>query len=298
MQRRGVHVGGRAGGLHAARRPGWWRRRRWWWGFARGYAFLRDREIHVADTVDYQTAEPRTDSGQNSEPALSGDGKAVVFVHKTSAGGTQIRRNTTSGTSADALVIAEQSGVTVSEPVFSRDGSKIAYVETQGVNSAIVLVNQDGSGRAALAGVYDSSPSFFPGSADLGILFGPSRLTRNEIDRLTIVGQVHTTIARFSTDLGRRAVVSPDGARIAFEQSRNGKTRIFVLDVSSGAASARQLTDTGGNDTAPTWVSAIRIGFASDVGSASNVYEIDADTTTPASGALTVPNAAQPSFGG
>ncbi len=92
-------------------------------------------------------------------------------------------------------------------PVFSPDGTRLAFQRSHGNNFDIVTIGVDGSAEKRLTKA---------GSGD----FGPSW--------------------------------SPDGRFIAFQSGRGGSTRIFVLDVAEGGASAVTTGETG-QDYVPDW---------------------------------------------
>lgn len=266
--------------------------------FSSGYAFARDGDIYVADKADYQANKRLTSRGADSAPSLSRDGRVVVFVRTDPASGmTSLRKIATSG-SGDAEVVAGSSDRVLSQPAVSRDGSRVAFVSTRvGSGSAVAtVISIDGSGEAPVPGsARDGSPSFFADGKYLLLLTGPNTLSHDELVKVEISAGVRTRVVG-TTGLGRSAQVSPDGTRVAFEKRKgDGRMGIFVADVAGG--SPQQLADTGGNDLAPTFVTLGRVGFTSDVGGLTNVYESDVGSSTDAY-RLTVGAAEQCSYGG
>lgn len=61
--------------------------------FSSGYAFIRPdtKDVYVANAADTQSVMALTKDGGNRHPALSPDGKGVVYVH-AEAGTTSLRR--------------------------------------------------------------------------------------------------------------------------------------------------------------------------------------------------------------
>lgn len=264
--------------------------------FAEGYAFVRDRDVHVADVSDLQSAKRLTETGTNSDPFISRDGRLVVYVSTDASGRTSLRRVSTGGT-GDSEVLPASDTRQLSQPAVSADGSTIVFIARQGANYRLGLVNDDGSNeRAVPQSFYDASPSLYP-NGDLLVLSGSDGLSHSELVRVEPSAGVRSSRLAGLPDLGSRAVVSPDGRKIAFEMKRGGLTRIFVVDEAGGTP--RQLSATGGDDVSPTWITNDRIGFASDVGGTSIVYENDVSTGTEDSFQATqLGDADQCSYGG
>ena len=91
--------------------------------FSRGFAFVRDREIYVADNADYQRPTQLTTSRDNQYPSLSRDGRRVVFVH----GGNQLFVVPASNSLSPARVPESSGGSNLKTPVFSPDGNSIVF---------------------------------------------------------------------------------------------------------------------------------------------------------------------------
>jgi Tol biopolymer transport system component len=265
--------------------------------FQSGYAFARDGEIYVADGADYQAAKRLTTSGSNSQPAISANGRVVVYVHTDLSGQTSLRRVSTGGGEESELVPASE-GRTLSQPALDAAGSRVVFVSKDGSGGgSLAVVEIDGRNeRLVDSSLNDSSPSFYPDGASVLALTGPGSLSRDELVRVELSAGVRSSVASGLGALGARAALSPDGTRIAFEMRRDSKTRIFVVDEAGGAAT--QISSTGGNDLSPTWVNDGRLGFASDVGGTWNVYELEVADGLDGSAALTVPGASECSYGG
>lgn len=264
--------------------------------FTRGYAFVRDREIFVADSKDYQSARKLTSSAPNSEPALAADGRTVVFVHVDEATTRSSLRKVAASGGAESEVVPGSASRQVSQPRLSPDGSLLVFIGSAKGASTVTTVKIDGSGEAAVPqSTKDTSPSFYPDLKSVLVFTGPDNLTRNELTRLELTaGTRASRLAGLAeVPIDTRAALSPDGKQIAYVAKVSGKPKIFVAPEAGGAA--KQVSTTDGNDASPTWVSDTRLGFTSDSGGQSNVYEVEA---AGGSNKLTVPVAAQGSFGG
>ncbi len=267
--------------------------------FSAGYAFVRDGEVHVADKADYQAAKRLTDSGANSQPAVSVDGRVVVFVHTDSEGLTSLRRVSPAGGDESEIVPASGDRQ-VAHPALSPTGSVVAFISRFSDGTAsLATVDLDGANEQTLASSSrDASPSFYPDGKSVLVLSGADALRHDEMVKVELSAGVRASRVAGLGDLGDRAVVSPDGSMIAFEMRKDGAKRIFVIDESGAPTSLLQITSTDGNDAFPTWIGNDRLGFASDAGGAWNVYEIDVSVGLSGSAYLTVPAAGECSFGG
>ncbi len=267
--------------------------------FARGYAFMRDGEIYVADRADYQAARRLTTSGSNSDPAISADGRLVVFVHREDADRNSIREVPTCG-GPESELAAASGEAQVGQPAVSEDAGRVLYVESRGASSVVHLVSADGSADRPLSGsAADASPSFFPDGLRALVLTGPDALRHTQLAVVDLASGARTPFAFPGlAALGSRATVSPDGARVAFEASVGGRSRIFAAAASGDPATLRQVS--GANtpnedDRAPSWASPTRVSFASEAGGDfANVYEVDLSEGGMAR--VAVPDADQASF--
>ncbi|MGI5860967.1 MAG: TolB family protein [Myxococcales bacterium] len=267
--------------------------------FSSGYAFVRDGEIYVADKSDYQAAKRLTDSGANSQPAVSVDGRVIVFVHTDADGLTSLRRVSPAGGDESEIVPAS-SDRQVAHPALSPTGNLVAFISKFFDGTAsLTTVDIDGANEQLVASSSrDASPSFYPDGGSVLVLSGADALTHDEMVKVELSAGVRVSKVAGWSDLGERAVLSPDGSRIAFEMRVDGAKRIFVINESGDPSSLVQVTNTDGNDAFPTWIGNDRIGFASDAGGAWNVYEIDVSVGLSGSAYLTVPAAGECSFGG
>jgi TolB protein len=279
--------------------------------FVQGFVYVRGEDIYVADKQDYTRPNSLTTSGGNKHPSLSRDGRSVVFVHTdTATGSQQIRTVATAGSGAPRTVYtSDDTQKNFRTPVFSPDGTKIvfAFDKGTGTNSILALVNTDGSGFTELTSgtLSYAAPVFYPDGSGVLAIAGSST-NYNQLQKVSVTGGSTTTVAS-SLDskvayIANRAVLSPDGTKVAFDgrlASNTSVARIFVMDL--GTRVTNQLTNYPGDATAqdgfPTWVSNTQVGFTSNSGGADNVYILPA-SSVETSGGLTVPSGTQPWFGG
>ena len=105
---------------------------------------------------------------QDSYPALSPDGRTLVFQSNQS-GGPALYVSDADGGSARVLVDSGDNPVT---PSWSPDGRQIAFAATVGGNSEIFVINADGSNRRRLTN--DPADDSHPHFARSGRLFSNS----------------------------------------------------------------------------------------------------------------------------
>jgi TolB protein len=284
--------------------------------FVSGFAFIRNDngDLYVVDSSDYDTVGRLTTNGNNRHPALSADGRQVVYVHAEPGGASSIMTVATNGGAAPRTVyvadtVAGQKNF--KNPVFSPDGSVIVFAFEVQTTASLAKVNADGTGgfvQLTNGPLSYASPTFYPaatGPDDVLAVAGNSIGTYTQLERIDIVTKAVTTV---SNNLGvdvhsitTRAVLSKDGTKLAFEgrlASDPNLVRIFVRTLSSGATV--RVSDTGaGSSNAqhsyPTWYSSSQVAFVSNEGGADQVYV--QGITTAGTGTLTLPSANQPWFG-
>ena len=274
-----------------------------------GYAFVRTdtRDVYVADRADTQTAMALTTDGNNYFPALSADGEQVVYVHKEGAF-TSLRRVAVQPGAVSSTVLNSDGVYTAfRHPVFSPDGSTLAFSFEQGGVSRVGIVGVDGAGftQVSPAGALAyGAPAWTPDGLSLVVPAGSTLANLTQLEQLNVATGA-TTVLRASLgnealSVVNRVVVSPDGTTLAFDGRTGANTqRIFVAPLSGGAvtqATEHTGVDALANDSDPCFVSGSILAFASDAGGASQVYELTLPATRQA-GVLKVPSAAEPWFG-
>ena len=191
-------------------------------------------------------------SVQPAQAAFPGNNGKIAFQSNRS-GPLEIHTITDGGT-ATRLTFS----VANSEPAYSPDGSRIAFVSGGGSGYDIFVMNADGTGRRQLTNTSsaDTDPAW---SADgTRIAF----VVNNEIWVMNADGSGQRPITSNSfpdTD----PVWSPDGSKIAFVSARTGDTdrNVYVMNADgSGQTSITPNSPTGcsptcyqGHDEDPAW---------------------------------------------
>lgn len=115
-----------------------------------------------------------------------------------------------------------------SDPAFSPDGSRIAFVSLRDGNAEIYVMNADGSGSTRVTNdpLTDGRPSFTPDGQT--IVFHSSRTAgKQQIWSVNVDG---TGLAQLTRDsVNASPTVSPDGQTIAYVSTRNKDTEIWLM---------------------------------------------------------------------
>ena len=116
-----------------------------------------------------------------------------------------------------------------SDPAFSPDGSRIAFVSLRDGNAEIYVMNADGSGSTRVTNdpLTDGRPSFTPDGQT--IVFHSSRTAgKQQIWSVNVDGTGLTQLTRDSVNAA--PTVSPDGQTIAYVSTRNKDSEIWLMN--------------------------------------------------------------------
>jgi dipeptidyl aminopeptidase/acylaminoacyl peptidase len=135
---------------------------------------------------------------------------------------------------------------------------------------AVAVLNQD---RETLA------PDTTPAPAADGTA-GSSRIVPASVHVIAADGSQPRTLTNRPLAFDANPAWSPDGARIAFESTVDGKRAIWVMQ--ADGENLRRLTDGPGADASPAWSpDGSRIAFMSDRDGAPEVYVANRDGSNP-----------------
>jgi len=130
---------------------------------------------------------------------------------------------------------------TATDPAFSADGSRIAYVSTSPGNAEIFLMNADGTNptRLTTEPLADGRPTFTPDGQTL--LFHSARAAgKQQIFSINVDGSGLTQLTRDSVNFA--PTVSPDGQTVAYVSLRNKSYDIWLM--ARDGSNQRQFTPT------------------------------------------------------
>jgi len=125
-------------------------------------------------------------------------------------------------------------------PIFSPDGSQIAYVSKTGGNTEIFVTNRTGANRRAISNhaAADDHPAWFPGNRELA--FASQRDGPWQIYRMNADG---SNVRRLTWSGGddRFVDVSPDGSRIAYVALAGANPTIQVMVMNADGSNSRSV---------------------------------------------------------
>ncbi|QSQ21092.1 PD40 domain-containing protein [Pyxidicoccus parkwayensis] len=286
--------------------------------FTQGFAFVRedDRNVYVVDDDgDPNDPQKLTTVGGVYWPAVSRDGRSIVFVQRSGTA-TSLRTVPTSGGTTATLFSSGDStcprGCTnFRTPTFSPDGRSVVFVFSTNNSSVTSLgrVNTDGSGFVELTPnttISYGAPSFVPNGSAVVAPAGSGLRQLNQIARVPLdgTGPTFSSLGNEVLAVENRVAVSPSGTQVAFDgRLSSGSVRIYVASFGTAGVSALQrvtdLTSAGVLETWPTWTRSNQVGFLLDdaSGGTPGIYRATTGTGTPSSVTLAVPSAAEPSYG-
>src|SRR6185295_19555019 len=134
-------------------------------------------------------------------------------------------------------------------PVWSPDGSRIAFVSSRSGNQDIWVMNADGSELGNLSNnpAQDSQPSW---AADGTIAFVSDRDGNSEIYVMSSNGSSQTNLTHNpANDL--RPDWSADSSQLVFQTDRDGNSEIYSMY--RDGSSQTNLTNHPAEDTNPSW---------------------------------------------
>jgi hypothetical protein len=194
-----------------------------------------------------------------TSPAWSKDGKTLAVGYVSRGGNFVLKLALLKATGGTPTVVS--TGVSPSNsPVFSRDGSVLAFAggDAGDDNLAIYTVPASGGSATKLVGnnsEVNDEPDWSP-TADVIAWSRRTGPSFNPLDvwTMSVDASGHTPTAQTNLTNGqgnsRYPSWSPDGSKIAFASDRSGSWQIYVMNVDGSGVV--QLTS-GGNHIEPAW---------------------------------------------
>ena len=172
---------------------------------------------------------------------------AAIALHSSRDGNSEIYVMDTDGSNMVRLTTNSTSD---SDPNWSHDGSKIAFVAVRDGNSEIYVMNVDGSGPVNLTNneAEDISPAWSPDGTK--IAFVSTRDSQQDIYVMDADGSNQTKLTN-DAHLDDSPDWSPDGTKIVFTSQRDDDYEIYLV-LADGSGTTR-LTNSEGDDLSPVW---------------------------------------------
>lgn len=207
------------------------------------------RQLEVTVLGDQNWARARWEDvapNQLTNPRLSPNGKRALFEHRGDLFTVPVDEGSWRN-------ITRTSGVADRHPVWSPDGSRIAWFNDEGGEYGLVVADQDGA-DARRIDIPDPSFYFVPTWSPDG-----TKLAFTDTDYRVLIldlasgGVTHADTDRFAhPERSMNPVWSPDSRWVAYARRLDNQLRaIFVYDTRDGVA--RQLTDGMADAITPVW---------------------------------------------
>ncbi len=179
----------------------------------------------------------------------------------------------------------------LSQPVWSPDGNRIAFVRRRGTEyREIFVMNADGSGRVRVLTNYQSldiEPTWSPDGSKIAFTSSRDSYYGSGDEKVTILNiytvDIQTLQQMQLTDTqawDSSPSWSPDGKKIVFQSSRDGNNEIYIMGADGTGQS--NLTRNAASDVSPAWSpDGSKIAFVSDRDGDEDIYIMDADGLNP-----------------
>ncbi|MEK7448333.1 MAG: right-handed parallel beta-helix repeat-containing protein, partial [Planctomycetota bacterium] len=195
--------------------------------------------------------------GDDHRPAFSPDGQKIAFHSDRDGSPSQIYvmpvpQSLGGGGNVDGAnpVRLTNDPAGAARPVFSPDGTKIAFHSGRDGNREIYIMNGDGTNQTRLTNhpAEDSGPFFSPDGTT--ILWHTDREGNYEIYRMNANGDNPVNLTNHPTR-DQHPATSPDGRKIVFDSDRNGNDEIYVMN--PDGTGVINLTNHPAGDNIPDW---------------------------------------------
>lgn len=174
--------------------------------------------------------------GTGLQPAISRNGKNIVFVRSSTRGAELWVLNVGSGNVSQIT----DDGVTNAEPAISPDGETIAFIgSVRGEDPEpdhLFVIDADGNNERQLTrgGKFvDREPSFSPDGKRIVFVRGPGE---TQLMTIAVSGGETTTVTKRGEPFSvpEWPSYSPDGKQILFDAYARGSHRLYTVDAGGG----------------------------------------------------------------
>jgi Tol biopolymer transport system component len=194
------------------------------------------------------------DTVNDTQPGWAPDGKTIVF-RRSPPGNSKGDVWAINADGSDPHPLVVSAGADERYPVFSADGTRLAFNSDRDGQYEIYVANADGSApqRLTTDPGYDSAPSWAPDGTRIAFERGAGLDLDSTKDiwimSATGAGQTQLTFQAGVVDEG--PAFSPDGTQIAFTSGRDGNYEIYRMGA-DGSAQTR-LTALVTKEESPDW---------------------------------------------
>lgn len=197
-----------------------------------------------------------------TKPARGKHNGKIVFTSDRNYHGLSIWTMNPDGSSPTRLTSDKNRGeklpdfspVYDSSPVWSPDGTKIAFISNRDYLFSLYVMNADGSNAQRLTETLEpGEPAWSPDGGKIaftaGVRFtvGMGKASTN-IYIVNVDGTGLTQLTR-NTDLNSRPAWSPDGKQIVFTSNRDGQAKVWAMD--ADGSNQRELPNTNIDKKSP-----------------------------------------------
>ena len=189
------------------------------------------------------------------DPSWSPNGTMIVYAARTSATGDFHLFLAKADGSARVQLTTQAAGSADRAPVFSPDGSRIAFVSDRaGGFPELYVMDADGSNvrRLTANDAIDGNPSWSPDGTRLVF----ERCCVNggsDLYAIDVATRAEANLTNSSTQQEFDPTWSPDGTRIAYVSFENGVGNVDVWVMNADGSSPARLTNAAGPDLSPDW---------------------------------------------
>jgi len=189
------------------------------------------------------------------DPSWSPDGTMIVYAARTSSIGDFRLFLAKADGSARVQLTTQAAGSADRGPVFSPDGTRIAFVSDRaGRFPELYVMDADGGNVRRLTNnaEIDGNPSWSPDGTRL-VFERCCTSGSADIFTIDVATRAETNLTNSSTRQDFDPSWSPDGTRIAYVSFENGVGNVDVWVMHADGSSPARLTDAAGADLSPDW---------------------------------------------
>lgn len=220
-----------------------------------------NKDVFVMDASGSNLKNLTEHPADDSHPTWSPDGSKIAFASDRIPAGVRSGTNRPVGVTAYNVFLMnpDGSGVTQltfsgcgnSQPDWSPDGSKLAYVSCDTGTNQVYVINVDGSGSTNLSKnrAFDSDPAWSPDGSR--IAYVSYRNDNADIYLMNADGSNQTRLTMTDGVSEWSPDWSPDGQRLIYDSFRSGNSDLFIINADGSGET--NLTNSSTTEFFPSW---------------------------------------------